>query len=122
MGKQNSFSLSARFKSFVYAFSGLFNFIRTEHNTWLHLVATAAVVILAIVFPVSQTEIMALVFATGLVWMAEIINSAIERIMDFVSPQKHPSVKLIKDMAAGAALVAAITALAVGCLVFIPKL
>jgi len=66
--------------------------------------------------------LLALVFAIGFVWVTEMFNTCIERVMDYVSDQRHKDIKFIKDLAAGAVLVAAITALVVGAVVFIPKL
>ena len=63
-----------------------------------------------------------LAFAAGFVWSAEIFNTAIESMMDHLSPEKHPRVKYIKDLAAGAVLVAAITAIIAGLIIFIPKI
>lgn len=120
--KQEEFSVRARLKSFRFAWQGMKSFLLGEHNARLHLVATAGVILVAILFPVTQTEWLALVFAMGFVWVAEMLNTCIERIMDFVSDQQHPEIKFIKDLAAGAVLVAAITAVIVAAIVFIPKL
>lgn len=120
--KQEKFSIRARMKSFRFAWSGIARFLLQEHNAWLHGIATIAVIVLAGVVGVSKTEWLALVFAIGLVWLAEMFNTCIERIMDYLSKQQQPEIKFIKDLAAGAVLVAAITALVVGCIVFIPKL
>ena len=59
---------------------------------------------------------------TGAVWITEMLNSCIERLIDFFYPEEHPQIKFIKDLAAGAVLVAAITAVVAGLLIFIPKL
>jgi diacylglycerol kinase (ATP) len=67
-------------------------------------------------------EIIALVFAVGFVWVAEMFNTCIEHIMDFISTEKKPAIKFIKDLSAGAVLVAAITALITGSIIFIPKI
>jgi diacylglycerol kinase (ATP) len=101
---------------------GIASFFYREHNAWVHFAATVAVLALTVWFKVTKTELLALVFAIAFVWVAEMFNTCIERIMDFVSVQQHPEVKFIKDLAAGAVLVAAITALVVGAVVFIPKL
>ena len=122
MESNKPFSIRARAKSFVYAFEGILSVFRTEHNTQLHLLATVIVIGLALVFPVSRLEAMALVIAAGLVWIAELFNTAIEKIMDFISVEKNPQIKFIKDLSAAAVLVAAFIAVAVGCFVFIPKL
>jgi diacylglycerol kinase (ATP) len=100
---------------------GIAAFFKREHNAWLHFLATIAVFTLAAFVKVDKNELLALVFAIGFVWVAEIFNTCIERIMDFISDQRHAEIKFIKDLAAGAVLIAALTALAVGAVVFIPK-
>ena|SRR2546421_9329011 len=116
------FSWRKRFRSFRFAGSGIRLAFKTEHNTWLHFAATLAVIILALVFRVSVTEGAVLAVVIGLVWMAELFNTCIEKMMDFISKENQPQIKLIKDISAAAVLVAAIIALVVGCLVFIPKI
>lgn len=120
--KAQPFSIRSRVRSFRYAWEGIITFLQKEHNARLHLMATVVVVTLAILVPVTKAELLALVFAIGLVWVTEIFNTCIEQIMDFVSPQRHPDVKFIKDLAAGGVLVAAIAAVAIAIIVFIPKL
>ena len=120
--EKGTFSVKKRIKSFDYAFSGLRLLFETEHNAWLHLVATVVVIVLAVIVKVSSGEGALLATAIGIVWITELFNTCIEKIMDFVSKENHPSIKLIKDVSAGAVLAAAITALAIGCFVFIPKL
>jgi diacylglycerol kinase (ATP) len=120
--KPQEFSIRSRIKSFRFAMDGIASFFHREHNAWLHFIATLAVLILCTLVKVTKTELLALVFAIGFVWVSEMFNTCIERVMDFVSVQQHPEIKFIKDLAAGAVLVAAITALAVGAVVFIPKL
>ena len=122
MEKNKPFSLRARVRSFRYAFEGLKNFISIEHNAWLHLIATVAVIILAIITNVSKLEWIALVIVIGSVWVAELFNTAVEKIMDFISIEQNPEIKIIKDLSAAAVLVAAITAFITGCFIFIPKL
>jgi diacylglycerol kinase (ATP) len=120
--KSDEFSIRARVKSFGFAFEGIASFFQREHNAWLHGLATVAVFVLAAWLGVSKTELLALVFAIGFVWVTEMLNTCIERIMDFISVEQHPEVKFIKDLAAGAVLTAALTAIATGAIVFIPKL
>jgi len=120
--EKETFSITKRIKSFDYAFSGLRLLFATEHNAWLHLVATIAVIVLASVLRVTATEAGLLTAAVGFVWITELFNTCIEKTMDFISKENHPSIKLIKDVSAGAVLAAAITALTIGCFVFIPKL
>ena len=115
------FSIKARIKSFQFAFAGLYQFFKSEQNAWIHLAATITVIIMSFVFSITKNEAIALVFATGFVWVAEIFNTAIEKIMDFITVGKNQKIKLIKDLSAAAVLVAAVTAAVIGCLVFIPK-
>ena len=117
-----SFSISARLKSFGYAFNGLRLLLMKEHNAWLHLVATLAVVAAGFFFSLSRGEWIIIVFSIGIVWMAELFNTSLERTIDFISTEQHPKIKVIKDLSAGAVLVAAITALIAGAIVFIPKI
>lgn len=117
----SKFSWRARLKSFVYAWEGVVWFFKTEHNASVHLSATIMVLVLSVSFGVSKTEAIAVVFSIGFVWVAEMINTVIEKAMDLISIERHPQIKIIKDVAAGAVLVAAIAAFLVGCLIFIPK-
>jgi diacylglycerol kinase (ATP) len=119
--KSQGFSIRARVRSFRFAMEGISSFFLREHNAWLHFMATIAVFILAALVGVTKTELLALVFAIGFVWVAEMFNTCIERMMDFVSVKQDAEIKFIKDLAAGAVLTAAITALIVGLVVFIPK-
>jgi len=119
--KSKSFSFRARANSFRFAWEGIYKFFSREHNARIHLAATVAVVFAAWKFSISRNEIISLVIVIGFVWVSEIFNTAIEKIMDFISPQRHPEVKFIKDMAAAAVLIAALVALLTGCLIFIPK-
>jgi len=122
MKNNQPFSLKARSKSFRYAFEGILTFFKEEHNARIHFVGTCIVIFLAINLSVSAIEAIALTLAVGLVWIAEIINTAIEKMADFISTEKNNRIKVIKDLAAAAVLVAAAIAVIVGCFVFIPKL
>lgn len=119
--KSKSLSLHSRLDSFRFACHGIRAFFRQEPNAWLHLAATIGVGIAACYFPVSRREMIALVMTIGFVWFAEAINTVIERIMDFISTDHHRDIAFIKDLSAGAVLIAAATALITGALVFIPK-
>jgi diacylglycerol kinase (ATP) len=117
-----SFSWKARLKSFVYAWEGIVSFFRWEHNAQIHLAATFLVLVLSVTLGLSKWEAIAVVFYIALVWITEMFNTAIEKAMDFISTEKHPQIKLIKDIAAGAVLIASAGAVLVGCFIFIPKL
>ena len=118
-GKQ--FSFRARANSFRYAWEGICKFFAKEHNAWIHLTATVGVFIGACFFDLSYTEIIALIVVTGIVWVAEIFNTAVEKIMDFITTEYHPKVKVIKDLSAAGVLVAALIAVVTGGIIFIPK-
>ena len=116
------FSIRRRIRSFAYAIGGIGRFIRNEHNARIHVVATVCVIVAAVWFRVSHGEAIALSFAVGLVWVTEILNTCLERTLDFITRGLHPEIKIIKDLAAGAVLVASITALITGLIIFIPKI
>lgn len=88
----------------------------------MHLVATVVVAVLIVFFRIRGAELLALLIVTAGVWITELINTAIEKIMDHLSPEQHPRVKYIKDLAAAAVFVAAVLAFAAGVIVFAPKL
>jgi diacylglycerol kinase len=86
------------------------------------LLASVAVIILALLLGTSKIETILLAFAIGITLAAELFNSAIEKAVDFTGTEFHPSAKLAKDISAGAVLVTAITAVIVGLIIFVPKL
>lgn len=116
------FSVKARLKSFVYAWAGIIRFFRTEHNAQIHLAVTIVVIFLSFLLKINKTETVAVVFSIAFVWVTEMINTAIEKAMDFITVERHPQIRNVKDMAAGAVLVAAIVAVVIGGIVFIPKI
>jgi diacylglycerol kinase (ATP) len=116
------FSWKERYNSFGYAWQGIKALFRTEHNAWIHTAIAIAVVIAAILLKVSSTEAIVLVSATAFVFVTEILNTAIEKLADFISLQMHPQIGLVKDLAAAAVLIAAIAAVVIGAIIFIPKL
>jgi len=119
---ENNFSLVNRFKSFTYAWSGIKELLRTEHNTWIHLFLTIIAVILALVFNIAIGEWTALIICMTMVWTAEIFNTCIEKLLDFISTDRHHQIKNIKDMAAAAVLMASWAAIIIGAIIFIPKI
>jgi diacylglycerol kinase len=116
------FSWKQRLKSFRYAGAGILAFIKKEHNARLHLAATIIVILMVLYYPVSRTEIIALVFVVALVWVTEMINTAIERTIDFITAAREPQIEFIKDVAAGAVLISSIGAAITGGVIFIPKI
>ncbi len=119
--KEQKFSIMNRIRSFFPAFNGLKILIKEEHNSRIHLVATILALIASILFKISAIEWIAVIFAIGLVFVSEIINSAIENMTDFVSPGKNETIKKIKDLAAAGVLISSLTSLIIGLIVFLPK-
>jgi diacylglycerol kinase len=117
---KKEFSVIKRAKSFSHAGRGIYVFIKTTHNAWIHILATVIVIGLALWFDITRTEWMMLVFACGLVLAAEAFNTAIEIDIDLTSPTFHPYAKDTKDVAAGAVLISAVTAAIIGILIFAP--
>lgn len=109
-----------RAKSFTHAGRGMYIFIKTTHNAWIRLVILAVAVLLGYYFGITNTEWMFLVLAGGFVLVTEAINTAIEIDIDLTSPEYHPYAKDTKDVAAGAVLIAAVTAAIIGVFIFIP--
>ncbi|MDA3911610.1 MAG: diacylglycerol kinase family protein [Bacteroidales bacterium] len=120
--KQQKFSLKKRLISFKYAFNGLIILFKDEHNALIHLFATICVIIAGFLFEISSFEWIVVIFAIGFVWTAEILNTAIENMADFIFPEKHEKIKRIKDLSAAAVLISAITALIIGLIIFIPEI
>jgi diacylglycerol kinase len=120
--EQRKFSWKERGNSFTYAWDGIKAVLRTEHNTWIHLALTVVALALGFVLKISAGEFMGLIIVMTMVWTAEIFNTAIEKTMDFISKEKHPQIKLVKDLAAAAVLITALSAIVVGAIIFIPKL
>lgn len=120
--KTKNFSIRARGQSIKYAWEGVNAFFGQQHNAIIHLFITVGVFMAAIFLDIRFYEMLALVLATGFVWVAELFNTAIEAVMDHLSPEKHSRVKFIKDVSAAAVLLSAFTAIVVGALIFIPKL
>lgn len=90
---KKTFSINARLSSFANAFRGMFVYIRQEHNAWIHCVIAVLVVIAGILFRISLTEWLTVIFAIGLVLAAEAFNSSIERISDVVQPEKDERIR-----------------------------
>jgi diacylglycerol kinase len=116
------FSISERIKSFKYAFNGLRILIQEEHNARIHLFIAIIIIITGFIFSISNLEWIAVIFAIGFVITSELLNTAIEQIANFISPEKHESIKRIKDISAAAVLISVISAVFIGFIIFWPKI
>nr|WP_235821691.1 diacylglycerol kinase family protein [Gottfriedia acidiceleris] len=111
---------AALFKSFGFAFSGIFQVIKEERNIKIHLFAALITIGLAFYLHISRIDWLILLLIITIVISLELVNSSIEAVVDLASPSKHPLAKKAKDVAAGAVLVAAIVSIIIGALLFFP--
>lgn len=119
--KKNDNKKNPLYQSFGYAFEGIFTGIKKERNMKIHCAAAVLVVIAGLVLSLSVTEWCICLILFGLVMALELVNTAVEAVVDLVTKEKQPLAKIAKDTAAGAVLVAAIMAAVIGCIIFIPK-
>jgi len=115
-------AMKKRIQSFKYAGKGVAKVAASEVNFLIHLGAAAAVTALGFYFRLATLEWAAVLLCFGLVLSAEAMNSAVERIVNFISPGHHEKAGEIKDIAAGAVLLAAVVAALTGALIFFPKI
>jgi diacylglycerol kinase (ATP) len=108
--------------SFTWAFTGVVYAIRTQRNMQLHIAAMAIVLVVGLALNLSRLEFIAVIAAISLVLVAELLNTALEAAIDAVITDYHPLIKVAKDVAAGAVLVAAVNAVATAYLVFYPHI
>lgn len=107
---------------FTHAFRGISLGLRTQRNLRVHALATLAVAACGLLLRIDRWEWCAVVLACGMVWAAELLNTAVEFLADRVSKEREDAIRDVKDAAAGAVLAASIAAAAVGLLVFLPRL
>jgi len=108
-------------QSFKYALKGLAYVLKSEQNARIHLVIAVLVFVLGLLLNLSVIQLSVILFAIVIVFLAEIINTAFEKILDIIDDKRNIKIELIKDMAAGAVLIASITAFIVGVIVLIPR-
>ncbi len=115
-----SFSIKDRIRSFRFAFQGLFTLAKEEHNFRIHLAACVVVITAGFSFGVSASDWRWLVICMGISLTAEAFNTIVEYLVDLKQPEQDPLAGKIKDIAAAAMLITAITALIIGVIVFLP--
>ena len=120
--EHQKFSLSARAKSFTYAFAGISHFFKTQHNAWIHAAACALTLICGVICQLNAIEWCIIIFCNAIVFTAEMLNTAIEGLTDLVSPDYNALAGKVKDVAAAAVLFSAIGAAVVGLIIFLPKM
>lgn len=109
-------------RTFGHALRGVGFLVRTQRNARLHAAITAGVLLLGVLLAIDAMEWLALVLALALVWTAEAVNTALERLGDAVTREADPRIRDAKDLGAAAVFIAAFGAAVVGALVFVPKL
>ncbi len=107
-------------RSFGYAWKGIRSCVGKEQNLSFHLIVSVVVIAASLIFGITRMEWIAIILCIAIVIAAELFNSSIERLVDLVSPGKHPLAGQIKDIAAGAVLVCATGAAIIGLIIFIP--
>jgi len=95
--------------------------LHTQRNIWIHIFIGMTVLAAALWMEVPPSEVMILILTISLVMVSEMLNTAIEEVVNMVKPQHHPLAALAKNVAAGAVLVAAIGAVLIGVLIFVPR-
>ncbi len=108
--------------AFGFAFQGIRTLFVGEAHAKIHLMAMIAVIVCGFIFKIERWEWCAVILCIGGVFMAEAFNTSIEKLCDRVSPEKHPLIKASKDVAAAAVLLFVFASIAVGLIIFIPKL
>ena len=121
-GTSRPFSVRDRLRSFRYAGRGLRMLLATQHNAWLHVLATLAVVGAGWLAGLPRDDWLWLILAMTAVWTAEALNTALEFLADAAQPEYHPLVGRAKDVAAAGVLIAALGAAAIGFVIFGPYL
>lgn len=119
--KDNSF-VSGRFKSLKFAFIGAYKLITTEHSIMVQTAMAVLATILGFLLEISTTEWLIQILVIGFVLSIEGLNTAVEKIADFIHPEYHEKIGFIKDIAAGSVCFAAIVAGIIACIIYIPKI
>jgi diacylglycerol kinase len=120
--KKEGFHPRHRLKSMSNAVRGLKIMFGSQYNIWIQTVFLAVVVLAGIFFGITVFEWILIIFASGLVFVAEAINTAIEIDINLTSPEYHPYARDTKDVAAGAVLIASMVAFAIGVVIFLPRI
>ena len=113
---------TGRLKSILYALHGAFKLITTEHSVMVQSSLAVLMTIAGFYFGINRMEWMMQILVFGLVLSIEGLNTAVEKIADFIHPDYHERIGFIKDIAAGAVFFAALTAIAIGCIIYFPYL
>jgi len=114
--------LQKRAESFGFAFTGIYELIKSEPNARIHLLATICVVFAGFYLKISNIEWCVVLIVIALVWAAEAFNTVVEKLTDHLFPDQNETARIVKDVSAGAVLICALGALICGLIVFMPKI
>jgi diacylglycerol kinase (ATP) len=118
--KDNRF-VKGRLKSVTFAYKGAYKLITTEHSIMVQFSIGIIMTIAGFYFNITATEWLFQTFAIGLIMSIEGLNTAVEKIADFIHPNYHERIGFIKDIAAGSVFFAAVTAIIIGLIIYVPK-
>ena len=121
-GKKKTYSIRRLCNSFKYALDGIISAYKTEQNLLVHTIVAIIAIILGIFLKLSTIEFAIVALVIGFVLVSEMFNTAIEYAIDMAMPTIHPLAKISKDVASGAVLLSAIASIAVGLLIYLPKI
>jgi diacylglycerol kinase len=120
--RNEKFNIKNRLLSFKYAFQGLRHVLKSEHNFRIHLMAAFVAIALGVFFRINRNEWLVITLCIGMVLSLELINSAVESLVDLISPQKSEKAGIIKDTLAAGVLIAAVCSLIAGVIIMLPYL
>ncbi|MBN1597620.1 MAG: diacylglycerol kinase family protein [Bacteroidales bacterium] len=120
--KSDKHSFRYQLRSFIFAFRGITIFLVSETKAIIHLAAAIFVIVAGIYLKISKTDWGLIIFAIALVFVTEMINTSFEKLTDQIKPDYNAEAERIKNIMAGAVLVSAMAAVAIGLLVVLPKL
>jgi len=112
--------LKSRWHSIAIAFEGVQYLLRTQRNAWIHAAITLFVLVMGAVFRITRLEWIVILLTIAVVWATESLNTAMEVLIDFVSPEQRPMAKTCKDVSAAGVLIASLVAIVIGVLIFGP--
>ena len=115
------FSIKKQLISFRYAFAGIVHLLSTQHNAWIQSALAILVIAMGFFFKISPIEWCIVLLCIGTVLSLEAVNTSIEKLADTVHPGKHEGIRIAKDAAAGAVLIASFIALIIGLIIFAPR-
>jgi diacylglycerol kinase len=118
--RSKKFSLKSRFESFKFAFNGIGSLLKNEHNSRVHLTVATLAIALGFILKINLIEWSLLIIVIAIVFLTELLNSALETLADSIDPEWNEKIMKAKDYAAAAVLISAILAVVVGGIIFIP--